>query len=63
MPTAHLDSTRLCWHVLSILEFHTPRVTEKFVSAAASLIESNATPSVRCPVDNLVSDIEVVLGV
>ena len=43
--------------------FHTPCVTEKFVSAAASLIESNATPSVRCPVDNLVSDIEVVLGV
>ena len=35
--------------------------TEQLNSAGSTLIESNATPSVRCPVDNLVSDVEVIL--
>ena len=36
-------------------------ITEQLNSAGSTLIESNATPSVRCPVDNLVSDVEVIL--
>lgn len=46
-------------HCTLLLSVDTSNLHSALNSAAASLIESNATPSVRCPVDNLVSDIEV----
>jgi len=46
-------------HCTLLLSVDTTLLHSALNSSAASLIESNATPSVRCPVDNLVSNIEV----
>jgi len=46
-------------HCTLLLNVDTSNLHSALNSSAASLIESNATPSVPCPVDNLVSEMEV----
>jgi len=46
-------------HCTLLLNVDTSFLHSALNSAGSTLIESNATPSVRCPVDNLVSDVEV----